>query len=95
MEKPLVNSDIDARLINCKKAVSFVYHLVDSFEFRFASLTSAILTELTDGVCTYSADNIWYNNAGFVERTWSEIREYENTLLKERDLKFHEFEKWD
>jgi hypothetical protein len=94
-ETPLVNETIDARLTDCKKAVSFVWHVADSFELRFASLTSAILTELTDGVCTYSADNIWYDNEGFVEKTWSEIKEYENTILKERDLKFHEFEKWE
>jgi hypothetical protein len=94
-ERPLVNETIDARLKDSKKTVSFVWHVADSFELRFASLTSAILTELTDGVCTYSADNIWYDNEGFIEKTWSEIQEYENTILKERDLKFHEFEKWD
>jgi hypothetical protein len=94
-ERPLENESIDLRLKDCKKSVMFVWHVADSFELRFASLTSAILTELTDGVCTYSSDNIWYDNKGFVEKTWSEIKEYENTLLKERDLKFHEFEKWD
>jgi hypothetical protein len=94
-EKPLVNETIDTRLKDCKKAVSFVWHVADSFELRFASLTSAILTELTDGVCTYSADNIWYDNEGFIEKTWNEIKEYESTILKERDLKFHEFEKWE
>ena len=91
----MVNETIDKRLKDCNKAISFVWHVADSFELRFASLTSAVLTELIDGVCTYSADNIWYDNDGFVEKTWSEIKEYETTILTERDLKFHEFEKWE
>lgn len=94
-DQPLVNEDVDKRLKDCKKVTSFVWHAADSFEVRFASLASAILTELTNGVCSYPADNIWYDNNGFVEKTWNEIKEYETTHLKERDLVFHEFEKWD
>ncbi len=94
-DNPLFMPDIDNRLKDCKKMVSFVWHVADSFELRFASLASAILTELTDGVCTYPADDIWYNNENFVEKTWQEIKDYETTLLKERDLKFHEFKGWD
>ncbi len=90
---PLVNETIDNRLKNCKKTATFIWHVADSFEVRFATLTSAILTELTNGVCTYTAENIWYENEGFVETTWQEVKDYENTL-KERTLKFHEFEKW-
>jgi hypothetical protein len=93
-EKPLVSDSVDKRLKDCTKMVSFVWHVADSFEVRFASLTSAILTELTNGVCTYSADNIWYDNESFVEKTWIEIKEYETTLLKEKDLKFREFDRW-
>jgi hypothetical protein len=48
---------------------------------------------LTNGVCTYSHD-IWYRNENLVENAWREIKEYESALLKEKDLKFHEFEKW-
>lgn len=91
--QPLVSNEIDGKLADCQYAVSFVWHAVDSFELRFASLTSAILTELTNGVCTYSRD-IWYINENLVENTWKEIKEYEMSLLKEKDLKFHEFEKW-
>jgi hypothetical protein len=94
-DQPLFTTDIDNRLKDCKKAISFVWHVADSFELRFASLTSAILTELTDGVCTYPADDIWYENENFTEKTWQEIKEYETTLLKERDLNFHEFKGWD
>ena len=90
---PLVTDEIDGRLKDCKYAISFVWHAVDSFELRLASLTSAILTELTNGVCTYSHD-ILYINENLVENAWKEIKEYETSLLKENDLKFHEFEKW-
>lgn len=93
-DRPLFSPEIELRLKDCKKMISFVWHVVDSFELRFASLTSAILTELTNGVCTYPADDIWYDNKNFVEKTWQEIKEYETTLLKERDLKFHEFKGW-
>ena len=91
--QPLVTDEIDGRLTGCQYAVSFVWHAVDSFELRFASLTSAILTELTNGVCTYSHD-IWYINENLVENTWKEVKEYETSLLKIEDLKFHEFENW-
>jgi hypothetical protein len=94
-DQPLVNDEVDKRLKDCKKVVSFVWHAADSFELRFASLASAILTELTSGVCSYPADDIWYDNDGFVTKTWSEVKEYETTHLKEKDLVFHEFEKWD
>jgi len=50
---------------------------------------------MTNGVCTYHADDIWYNNDGFVKQTWEDIKDYETNLLHERDLKFHEFEKWE
>jgi hypothetical protein len=94
-DEPFFSSQIDAQLKDCKKMTSFVWHAADSFELRFASLTSAILTELTDGVCTYSADDIWYDNKNFVEKTWHEIKDYETSLLKESDLNFHEFKSWD
>lgn len=92
--KHLFNSDIDNRIKDCKKLLTFVWHVGDSFELRFASLTSAIITELTNGVCCYPADDIWYDNENFVESTWKDIKDYETKHLKERDLKYHEFEKW-
>jgi len=93
-DKTLVNHEIDQRIKECSNVVSFVWHSVDSFEFRLASLTSAILTELTNGICTYLPGDIWYDTNGLVESTWNEIRKYESELLKESDLKFHVFETW-
>lgn len=94
-QKPLVNDIIDARLKDCNKSITFIWHGAESFDQRFVTLTSAILTELVNGVCTYPADDIWYENNGFVESTWAEIKDYENTSLNEKNLKFIEFEKWD
>jgi len=54
-DKPFVNLEIDNRIKDFKKVVSFVWHVGDSFELRFASLTSAILTKRTNGVCLLSS----------------------------------------
>ena len=85
--------EIESRLKDCKKLVTFVWHAGDSFELRFASLTSAILTELTDGICCYPADDIWYNNKNIVNEAYNEIKDYEQTL-NEKDIQFHEFDEW-
>ncbi|MDJ1467770.1 hypothetical protein [Xanthocytophaga flava] len=85
--------NIESRLQECKKAVSFVWHVLDSFELRFASMASAILAELTDGVCSYPADNIWYDNKDIVDQAFKEVIAYENSLL-EKEIKFHEFNSW-
>jgi hypothetical protein len=90
---PFASPEIEKRLSDCKQLVSFIWHVGDSFELRFASLTSAILTELTGGVCCYPADNIWYDNRNIVEDAFKEVKEYEKSL-KQEDVKFHEFEKW-
>jgi hypothetical protein len=71
--------EVEKRLKDCKKAVSFVWHAGDSFELRFASLTSAILTELTNGVCCYPADDIWYDNKNIVNEAFKETTEYEKS----------------
>ena len=90
---PFASVEIENRLKDCKKVVTFVWHAGDSFELRFASLTSAILTELTNGVCTYPADDIWYDNKNIVDEAFKEIKEYEQTL-KEKDLDFMMFDQW-
>ncbi len=90
---PFAIPEVEKRLSECNQIVSFIWHAGDSFELRFASLTSAILTELTNGVCSYPADNIWYDNKNIVEEAFAEIKEYENSL-KQKDIKYHEFAEW-
>lgn len=85
--------EIEKRLEDCKKVISFVWHACDSFELRFVSLVSAILTELTNGVCTYPADDIWYENKNLVDKFYKEVCDYEKSLSEE-DLEYHEFDKW-
>lgn len=92
-EKPFAPPEIEKRLQDCSKAVSFVWNAGDSFEGRFASLCSAILTELTNGVCFYTDDGIWSDSKNLVERTFQEIVEYENAL-PESEIEFHEFDEW-
>jgi len=85
--------EIESRLNDCNKVVTFVWHASDSFDLRFASLTSAILTELTDGVCCYPADDIWYDNENIVDKAYKDIKDYEQTF-NEKDVQFHEFDQW-
>lgn len=91
-EVPYATPDIEARLKDCKIAVSFVWHSSDSFALRFASLTSAILTELTNGVCSYE-DETWYENKNIVDNAFKEVTEYEQALT-EVDIDFIEFDEW-
>ena len=92
-EAPLLSSDIESRLKDCNKVVNFAWGSADSFELRFAWLTSSILAELSNGVCFYPADNIWYDNSNIVDKAYQEIIDYENTLT-EKDIVFHEFTEW-
>jgi len=91
-EVPYATPEIEARLMECKIAVSFVWHASDSFALRFASLTSAILTELTNGVCSYE-DETWYENKNIVDNAFKDVVEYEDSLT-EAELDFMEFDKW-
>lgn len=84
--------EIEARLKDCKIAVSFVWGASDSFALRFASLTSAILTELTNGACSYE-DETWYDNHNIVENAFKEVIEYEQSI-PEAELDFYEFDEW-
>ena len=85
--------EIEGRLKNYKKAVSFVWHAGDSFQFRFAALTSAILTELTRGICCYTGDDIWYDTENIVNVLFKETIEYEQSLSEE-EIDYQEFDRW-
>lgn len=92
-EVAFATPNIEDRLKDCKKVVTFVWRSNDTFELRFASLTSAILTEITGGVCCYLADDIWYENKNIVEEAFKEATDYEKTI-KEKDFNFYEFDEW-
>jgi hypothetical protein len=85
--------EIEKRLQHCKKSVSFVWHAGDSFQFRFACLTSAILTELSNGIRCYASDEIWYENKNISNGAFKEVTDYEKSLPKE-EIEFQEFDRW-
>lgn len=64
----------------------------DIFEARFAALVSAILTELTHGVCYYQEYGIWYGptHRKLSDHVFSSIEEYEQSL-SQKEIVFKEF----
>lgn len=89
---PYATPEIEAKLRECRIVVSFVWHARDSFALRFASLTSSILTEISNGVCSYENEH-WYENHNIVENAFKEITDYEQSL-SEKELDFSIFESW-
>ncbi len=85
--------EIDDKLKECKKMLSFVWGTADTFELRMALLSSAVLTVITNGVCCYPVDDIWYDNNTIVKNFLNDVMEYENSL-KSKELKLHKFDKW-
>jgi len=85
--------EIDARLKRCKKMMRFVWGVADTFEFRMVTLSSAILVELTNGVCRYAEDDVWYENSTIVRDAVKDVADYESSV-KPEDFSLHEFERW-
>jgi hypothetical protein len=85
--------EIEEKLKKCKKVISFIWGAADTFELRMAYLSSVVLAELTNGICCYPADNIWYDNRNIVLAAVTEIIEYEESL-KPSEFKLHIFNKW-
>src|SRR5258708_3177793 len=75
-EIPFAPTEIEHRLKNCKKVANFNWHASDTFEIRFALLTSAILTELTNGVCYDPQEDIWYENRNIVENAYKKVKKH-------------------
>lgn len=88
-----VRPDLNIKLRKCKKIVYFVYGSSDIFEFRMATLSSAVLTDITNGVCHYTEENIWYENTTIISEAVESIAQYES-LVKPEHIGFNEFEKW-
>jgi hypothetical protein len=90
---PFHSKEIDQILKDKKYVVLFNFGIADTFELRMASLASATLTKIADGVCCYSDDDLWYDNGTIIENALKDVAEYEKTL-KEREFRLHEFEEW-
>jgi len=88
-----VNPEVDSKLADYKLILTFNWGSHNSLELRMASLSSAIISELTSGICCYPADDIWYDNETIVHDAYKELLEYENSL-KPTEWKMNEFEGW-
>lgn len=87
------NPEIDEVLKNCKKNINFNWGVTDAFELRMASVGSATLAKVTGGVCSYPADNIWYNTDTVVDESIMEVIAYEKSL-NPREFRVHKFIEW-
>ncbi len=88
-----ISPEVDARLADCKRVMSFVWGASDTFEMRMATVSAAILAEITNGVCGFPAYDEWYENAGLVQKMADDARDYEASL-KPREFRLEEFEAW-
>ncbi|SDO58601.1 hypothetical protein [Phyllobacterium sp. OV277] len=82
------------KLKTYRKLVSFYFTgASDSFELRFASLTSAIIATLTHGALSDCDCKVLYDGASIMEAARDLIAG--DSDLTWRELEYHEFEGWD
>lgn len=82
-------------LVQYKKMIGFHFTgASDRFEFRFACLTSAILTSLLNGIRSDDDWNISQGSAQSVAAAWEEVKGTEAYCAKELDIPYHKFEGW-
>lgn len=87
------NPEMDIKLEKYKKIIYFNWGSSDTFELRMAVLGSATLAKITDGICWYPADDLWYNNDTIIEDAVKEVSDYEKSL-KPEEINIQKFEKW-
>lgn len=90
---PFHSPEIDSKLKDKKYVISFVFGVADTFELRMASLASATLSKLCNGLCCYVDDDLWYSNETIAQDAFKDVVEYEKSL-KECEFRLHEFEQW-
>lgn len=82
------------KLRTYSKLVSFYFTgASDSFELRFASLTSAIIANLTHGALSDCDCKVLYDGAAIMEAARDLVAD--DGDLTWRELEYHEFEGWD
>ncbi|WP_338841265.1 hypothetical protein [Flavobacterium ginsenosidimutans] len=86
-------TETEKRLSKCTKVLNFNWHLDITFELRFVLLTSAIITEITNGVRHDPATDYWYENKNIVKEAFEDVEKFELSVSHDR-LRFHEFEGW-
>ncbi|XAZ82048.1 hypothetical protein A6C57_27270 (plasmid) [Fibrella sp. ES10-3-2-2] len=91
-EVAFANPEIEGVLKDCRYVLSCSFSTEDSFEYRFACLTGAILAELTRGVYQ-SPDGIWYIGKNITNEIHVEVKAYEQPLTEET-VQYHKFDHW-
>jgi len=87
------SQEIDEQLKPCRKCLHFLWGSADLFELRMATVSAAVLAEITGGISFYPADGIWYERTSAAAKAVSEARDYEN-LVTSKDIPVHRFERW-
>ena len=91
--KPYATPEIDTKLKLCSKRLTFLWGSADLFELRMATVSSAVLAEITGGISSYPADGIWYESPTATAEAVGEACAYENSV-KKKDITVHRFERW-
>ena len=80
------------RLKQFHKTVTIRFSAFDSFQLRFADLTSAVIAKLTGGPRSFDEDVV-YDTATIVDDAWEGIKNWENSIA-DADWRYHEFDGW-
>ncbi|MBB3235854.1 hypothetical protein [Phyllobacterium endophyticum] len=81
-----------SRLSKLKKTVIIRLCPLDSFEFRFSELTSAIIAEILDAPRSL-AGNVIFDSRTIVEKSWEAVKAREKSIAND-DWRYHEFVGW-
>jgi hypothetical protein len=72
--------ELDELLKRCQTRLTFRWGSADLFELRMATVSSAVLAEITTGISSYPAEGIWYDRNTAAVDAVSEARDYENSI---------------
>ncbi|MBB3145515.1 hypothetical protein FHS21_001927 [Phyllobacterium trifolii] len=81
-----------ARLSEFKKTVSIRFAASDSFQLRFADLTSAVIAKLTGGPRSFDED-VDYDTSTIADKSWEDLKHWENSIADD-DWRYYEFQGW-
>ncbi|WP_133123916.1 hypothetical protein [Phyllobacterium zundukense] len=81
-----------ANLAKYTKTVTIRFGAFDSFQLRFADLTSAVIAKLTGGPRSFD-EQVWYDSSSIVDEAWEGVKNWENSIA-DADWNYHEFDGW-
>lgn len=92
-QNPVLSIEADKKLQACRTQLIFRWGVSDTFELRMATLSAAILSELSDGVFYVPYDGSVYENSNLASKMEIEAFEHEKHL-KPREFRMQEFSEW-